>query len=148
LRFNDRRGYVRLALERGVKVVPLATLGSHHSYTMLPGGEALACALDLHRRLRTHCLPLPLGGLAAILAIVLAAAGVLWWPIAAMVALLGLVPWPVRVTSELLEPIDVVGETAHLADFEERVEHAHELVHGRLQRAVATMDHEPQLTPR
>ena len=142
VRFNERRGYARLALERGVPIVPLATIGSQHSYTMLPGGVALARTFDLHRRLRTHCLPLPLGPLVALLAVVAALAGWLGWPIAMATLLLGLIPWPVRVTSELLEPIDVCAATAHLDDMDARVELGHRIVHERLSRAVATMAHD------
>jgi hypothetical protein len=52
-----------------------------------------------------------------------------------------LVPNPSRVTTDVLEPIDVRALTAHIADHDARIEAAHALVHGALARAVATMSH-------
>ena len=41
--FGSRRGYARLALEAGIPVVPVATIGSHWSYLVLPGrGSSVA----------------------------------------------------------------------------------------------------------
>jgi len=54
-------------------------------------------------------------------------------------------PNPVRITSEVLPPIDVTQATAHLSDPAERIEAAHQLVHGALQRAVASMRHDKPL---
>lgn len=145
--FGARRGYVRLALEHGVPVVPVVTLGSHATYTLLPGGAWIARVTGMRSWARCERFPLVLGTVASALALLLALAGALpWW--AALVALVAsLVPNPVRVTSELLDPIDVAARTAHIADPAARVEAAHALVHGALARALETMSHEEELCP-
>jgi 1-acyl-sn-glycerol-3-phosphate acyltransferase len=144
VRFRDRRGYIKLALETGAPIVPLATIGSHFSYVVLPGGEAIARWFRLHKLFRTHCVPLTAGMIVAIATLIATIMGLLWWPITLLVLLLCAVPLPVRVTSELLEPIDVAAASAHIDDERERVEFAHALVHTRLQRAVAAMVHDQE----
>lgn len=135
--------YARLALELGVPIVPVATIGSHYSYTMLPGGTAIARIARMKRWARTERFPLVLGVVVAFVVDGVALAGVLpWWTMGAA-AVLALVPNPVRVTSEVLPPIDVSAATSHIADPAERVEAAHALVLGELRRAVATLEHSP-----
>lgn len=138
---GDRRGYARLALATGVPVVPVATIGSVYSYLVLPGAEKLA---PIARRLgakRSKKFPITVGALGVLLAIAIALLGVAspWWIALALVA--AIVPTPVRVTTEVLEPIDVRAATAHITDPGERVEAAHRLVHGALQGAVRSMQH-------
>lgn len=139
--FGARRGYVRLALEAGVPVVPLATIGSHWTWAMAPGGALLARALLLKRWARIERFPLPLNLLAmgVLLVLVLRGAIPVWLDVIAVVLLL--VPPPARITSELLPPIDLVAATAGIVDDAERIEAAHRLVHGALTEAVRTMDH-------
>jgi 1-acyl-sn-glycerol-3-phosphate acyltransferase len=141
VRFGRRRGYVRLALETGLPIVPLATIGSHWSYLILPGGETVARILGLRRWTRNTTWPITVGGVAAavVIALVLASALPAWAIIVALVAML--LPTPVRVTTEMLEPIDICAATAHLEDPAARIEAAHLLVHGALVSAVGTMGH-------
>jgi 1-acyl-sn-glycerol-3-phosphate acyltransferase len=141
VRFGPRRGYVRLALERGVPVVPVATIGSHWTYLVLPGGAWLARVFGAKRAARVVSWPVTVGAVVLVAVIALAAASVVspWWILAAVVA--AIVPSPFRVTSEVLPPIDVCAATAHIADPAERVESAHRLVHGALQEAVSGMRH-------
>jgi 1-acyl-sn-glycerol-3-phosphate acyltransferase len=142
--FGDRRGYVRLALERRVPVVPLATIGSHWTLPMLPGGRLVSCGLHTRRWLRNDRLPLPVTWLVGLAGLAAGLAGwVPWWAAAAL-GLAGLCLIPARVTSALLPPIDVAALTAHLPDGAERVERAHALVHGALAGAVCKMQHEPR----
>ena len=53
VRFGARRGYVRLALETGAPVVPIATIGSHYTYLLAPGGAWISRALGLKRLTET-----------------------------------------------------------------------------------------------
>lgn len=55
-----RTGFVELALEHRVPIVPLVSVGLHESLFVLTSGERLAKKLDLKRRLRTEVLPLAL----------------------------------------------------------------------------------------
>jgi 1-acyl-sn-glycerol-3-phosphate acyltransferase len=138
--FGSRRGYIRLALQSRRPIVPVATLGSHHTYLLLPL-DGLWRAIRLRKFTRLERLPVPLAsiGLVATLAACLAGALPASWVIAA--ALWLLIPNPTRVTSRVLEPIDVSARTEHITDPEERVEAAHALVHGALSAELKTMQH-------
>jgi 1-acyl-sn-glycerol-3-phosphate acyltransferase len=142
VRFGDRRGYVRLALATGVPIVPIATLGSHYSFVVLPGATRLAKIARALGAKRSRAFPITLGTVGVVAAIALAALGVMspWWIALALLA--AVIPTPVRITSEVLEPIDVCARTAHIEDPAERVEAAHRLVHGALAHAVGRMSHD------
>src|SRR5262249_35655299 len=73
--FGSRRGYVRLALALGVPVVPVATIGSHYTYTMLPGGAWIARVTRMKSWARCERFPLVLGALGALVLGVFALAG-------------------------------------------------------------------------
>jgi 1-acyl-sn-glycerol-3-phosphate acyltransferase len=139
--FGSRRGYVRLALESGVPVLPVATIGSHLTYPMFPGGFTLARVLGLKRFLRAEVVPLPMIPMAgAALAARLLARGV--EPVvAAALFVASLLPIPARVTSEILPPLDVGRLTAHLEE-SERIEEGHRIIHGTLQDAVSRLRHD------
>ncbi len=141
--FGGRRGYVRLALETGVPIVPVATIGSHFTYTLLPGGAAIARITRMKQWGRCEKFPLVLGTLVALLVAALALANVVPWWLVPVAVLLALVPNPVRVTSAFLPPIDVTSATAHITNESERIEAAHAMVHEALSKAVATMQHAP-----
>lgn len=128
--FGERRGYIELAQNARVPIVPLATVGSHWTWTCLPGGRQLARLPGVGRALRTDCVPLPTAafGLASVGALVALKVLAAWWIIPAAVA--GLLPTPARVTSRVLPPMDV-------SKYED-VEMAHAAVHGELSSAVAS----------
>jgi 1-acyl-sn-glycerol-3-phosphate acyltransferase len=94
--FAGRRGYVALAREAGVPLVPVVSHGAHAALLVLWDGAPLAEALDLPRRLRLATFPvslsLPWG---------------LW-----LGPLPGYVPLPARVTVRALPPISPVGDDA------------------------------------
>jgi 1-acyl-sn-glycerol-3-phosphate acyltransferase len=58
--FNGRKGYVRLALEHGVPIVPIVSLGGQETALFLSRGERLARLLRLDRTLRLKVLPISL----------------------------------------------------------------------------------------
>ncbi|MBK8998719.1 MAG: 1-acyl-sn-glycerol-3-phosphate acyltransferase [Myxococcales bacterium] len=135
--FGSHRGYARIALETGVPIVPLATTGSHYTYLLLPWiGDAIGKQLRELGWSRDERTPIPIAAVLAlvVLAAVLASAMPAWTLALAILVLV--IPNPVRVESEMLPPIDVCAATAHLTDPAERVEAAHRLVLGALQRAV------------
>jgi 1-acyl-sn-glycerol-3-phosphate acyltransferase len=140
--FGRRRGYVRVALEMGIPVVPLATIGSHYTWLMLPGGLTVSRVLGLKRLIRSERFPLPAGIAAALAAGVAAQQGWLSTWAALAIAALGLLPNPVRITSEFLLPLDLASCTRHCRSEQERTELAHRIVHGALQNAVRAMRHE------
>jgi 1-acyl-sn-glycerol-3-phosphate acyltransferase len=143
--FGERRGYARLALETGAKIVPLATIGSHWTWLMAPGGGALARLLGTKKRARIERFPLPLNAFAIALLFVLTLAGVLPVWLDAVLVVLAILPTPARITSELLVAIDPRAATAHLQREEDRVAEVHRLVYGALSLAVRTMRHDEPL---
>jgi 1-acyl-sn-glycerol-3-phosphate acyltransferase len=58
--FNGRKGYVRLALEKNVPIVPVVSLGGQETALFLSRGEGLARLLRLDKLLRLKVLPISL----------------------------------------------------------------------------------------
>ena len=60
IEFGDRSGFVRLALAKGVPIVPVVAIGGQETALFLTKGKGLARALGLDRRLRLDVLPIQL----------------------------------------------------------------------------------------
>jgi 1-acyl-sn-glycerol-3-phosphate acyltransferase len=91
IEFGGRRGFVRLALEEGVPIVPVVSIGGQETGLFLTRGERAARLVGLDRLARIKVLPVALGP-----------------PFGAAVLDLPLrVPVPAKITVEVLEPIDV-----------------------------------------
>jgi 1-acyl-sn-glycerol-3-phosphate acyltransferase len=58
--FNGRKGYVRLALEHDVPIVPIVSLGGQETALFLSRGERLARLLRLDKTFRLKVLPISL----------------------------------------------------------------------------------------
>jgi 1-acyl-sn-glycerol-3-phosphate acyltransferase len=58
--FNGRKGYIRLALEHGVPIVPIVSLGGQETALFLSRGERLARLLRLDKTFRLKVLPISL----------------------------------------------------------------------------------------
>src|SRR5437660_5987210 len=58
--FGGRKGYIRLALEKNVPIVPLVSLGGQETALFLSRGERLARLLRLDRMFRLKVLPISL----------------------------------------------------------------------------------------
>ena len=126
--FGNRRGYARLALEAGVPVVPVATRGSHYTYLVTPLTPVVGWLVHKTGLTRARRFPVTF----ALIAVIVSAFACPWW-VTALAVVCFVVPNPVRITTEVLEPIDVVAATAHIADPAARVEAVHALVHGALE---------------
>jgi 1-acyl-sn-glycerol-3-phosphate acyltransferase len=111
--FAHRTGFVRLALELGVPIVPVVAIGGQETALFLGQGERIARLLHLHRLLRIDVVPVqiapPLG------------VTVLDFP--------GRVPLPAKITVEVLPAIDLETELGAGRD----PEAAYDLVTGRMQ---------------
>jgi 1-acyl-sn-glycerol-3-phosphate acyltransferase len=92
IRFAGRKGFLRLARDAGVPIVPVVADGGQETYLPLTDGRRLAEALRLDRIGRLKVLPVSLA---------------LPWGLN-VGDLLGHIPLPVKIRIEALEPIDVV----------------------------------------
>jgi len=89
--FGGRRGFVRLALEEGVPVVPVVAIGGQETALFLTRGRRAVRLLGLDRLLRLKVLPVALGPPFGV----------------TVLDLPGRVPLPAKVTIEVLDPIEL-----------------------------------------
>jgi len=118
--FAGRRGFVRLAKEHGVPLVPVVAIGGQETALFLSRGERLAKLLGLDRMFRLKVLPISLA---------------LPWGLN-VGDMLGHIPLPAKLTIQVLEPIDVSGMG---------VDDAYELVTREMQRALSGLASERSL---
>ncbi|HEV7750708.1 MAG TPA: lysophospholipid acyltransferase family protein [Baekduia sp.] len=101
--FGDRKGYVRLALEQDVPIVPVVAVGGQETALFLTQGEALSRLLMLDRLFRLKVLPISLGP-----------------PWGLNVGdFLGHLPLPAKITVEVLPPIHLREEFGAEPDVDE-----------------------------
>ena len=89
--FAGRKGFLRLALEAGVPIVPVVSIGGQETALFLSHGRRLAEALRLDKLFRLKVLPISLA---------------LPWGIN-VGDFLGHLPLPAKITVQVLEPIDI-----------------------------------------
>ena len=91
--FGDRTGYVRTALEAGVPIVPVVSIGGQESQLFLARGERVAKLLGLEKRLRTKYFPITFG-----------------FPFGLTPALPINLPLPAKIVTRVLDPIHARAE--------------------------------------
>ena len=89
--FGGRKGYVRLAREAGVPIVPIASVGGQESVLFLSRGQWLAKLLGVDKLLRLKSVPIAIAPP--------------WGLVVSDLA--GHIPLPAKITIEVQEPIDV-----------------------------------------
>ncbi len=135
---DGRTGFIRLAREMKVPIVPLVTCGAHAAYVMLPGTRAMARLTRAERWAGFKAFPLTLGG-AAFFALCAAFPWLpIGWPVLAAAFAQMCIPLPTRIVSEFLPPITVASD--------ETDEAAAERVRGAMQAAMSRLAAE-RLTP-
>jgi len=119
--FAGRTGYVRTALEAGVPIVPVVSIGGQEAQFHLTRGQWLGRLSPLRKVMRTDLLPLTFG-----------------FPFGLMPAGAGNVPLPTKIVTQVLDPIDPAAIAAELgADSgADVVAHVDELVRSRMQEAL------------
>jgi 1-acyl-sn-glycerol-3-phosphate acyltransferase len=105
--FNGRRGFVRLALEHGVPIVPVVSIGGQETALFLGRGEGIAKALQLDRLFRLKVLPISIA---------------LPWGLN-VGDMLGHVPLPAKITVEVLPAIDLREQFGPDPDVDEVYDH-------------------------
>jgi 1-acyl-sn-glycerol-3-phosphate acyltransferase len=105
--FNRRKGFLRLALEHDVPIVPVVSIGGQETALFLSRGERLARLLALDRMFRLKVLPISLA---------------LPWGLN-VGDMLGHIPLPAKITVETLPPIDLRAEFGPEPDLDEVYDH-------------------------
>lgn len=114
--FGGRTGYVRLALDAGVPIVPVVAIGGQETALFLTQGEGLAKLLRLDKALRLKVLPISIAP-----------------PWGLNVGdFLGHVPLPSKIVVEVLPPIDPRAEFGADPDVDEVHEHVMRLMQDTL----------------
>lgn len=107
IEFDGRKGFVRLALDEGVPIVPVVSIGGQETALFLTRAQHLARALQLDRLARIKVLPISIGPPFGI--------NVLDLP--------GRFPLPAKITIEVLPPIDLRKQFGASPDIDEIYEH-------------------------
>jgi 1-acyl-sn-glycerol-3-phosphate acyltransferase len=118
--FGGRRGFIRLARDRGIPLVPVVAIGGQETALFLTRGEGLARLLGLDRMFRLKVLPISLA---------------LPWGLN-VGDMLGHLPLPAKITIEVLPAIDVT---------EMDVDEAYDLVVRRMQEMLTDLQEERRL---
>jgi 1-acyl-sn-glycerol-3-phosphate acyltransferase len=105
--FGGRKGFIRLALEQNVPIVPIVAIGGQETALFLSRGEWLARALALDRMFRLKVLPISIA---------------LPWGLN-IGDMLGHIPLPAKITIETLPPIDLRAEFGPRPDLDEVYDH-------------------------
>jgi 1-acyl-sn-glycerol-3-phosphate acyltransferase len=105
--FAGRKGFIRLALDAGVPIVPVVSIGGQETALFLSRGARLAKALRLDRLARLKVLPISLA---------------LPWGLN-VGDFAGHIPLPAKITIEVLPPIDLEKEFGPDPDVDEVYAH-------------------------
>ena len=114
--FGGRTGYVRTAIETGVPIVPMVSIGGQESQLFLARGDSLARRLGLTRA-RMEILPLSFG-----------------FPFGLSVIFPPNLPLPTKIVTQVLEPIDVVAQFGEDPDVVEVDAHVRSVMQTALDR--------------
>jgi 1-acyl-sn-glycerol-3-phosphate acyltransferase len=102
-----RKGFIRLALDAGVPIVPVVSIGGQETSLFLARGDRLAALLGLDRTLRLKVLPISLA-----------------FPWGINVGdFLGHIPLPAKITTEVLPAIDLHAQFGDDPDLDEVYDH-------------------------
>jgi 1-acyl-sn-glycerol-3-phosphate acyltransferase len=101
--FNDRKGFVKLALQANVPIVPLVAVGGQETSLFLSRGDRLAKALRLDKMFRLKVLPISI----AIPWVINVGDMLAHWPL------------PAKITIEAMEPIDLRKTFGQSPDIDE-----------------------------
>jgi 1-acyl-sn-glycerol-3-phosphate acyltransferase len=117
--FAGRTGFVKLALEHGVPIVPVVALGGQETALFLGRGRGLAKALQLDRLARLKVLPPVLGPPFGVT--------ILDFP--------GRIPLPAKIRVRVMPPIDLREQLGRSPDVEE----GYKIVTSRMQRTLTRL---------
>ena len=109
IEFGGRKGFIRLALNEGVPIVPVVAMGGQETALFVTRGQRIAKLLQIDKMTRVKVFPISLGPPFGV--------NVLDFP--------GRLPLPVQITVEVLEPIDTAGDAETVGqEVEDRMQEA------------------------
>lgn len=114
--FAGRTGYVSSALEAGVPIVPMVSIGGQETQLFLARGDSIARRLGF-KRARIEILPVSFG-----------------FPFGLSVIFPPNLPLPTKIVTQVLEPIDVVAEFGEDPDVDEVDAHVREVMQTALDK--------------
>jgi 1-acyl-sn-glycerol-3-phosphate acyltransferase len=114
--FAGRTGYVETALEVGVPIVPMVSIGAQESQLFLARGDSIARRLGF-KRARIEILPVSFG-----------------FPFGLSVIFPPNFPLPTKIVTQVLEPIDVVAQFGDDPDIDEVDAHVRAVMQAALDR--------------
>lgn len=121
---GGRQGFIRLAIEKDVPIVPMVTLGGQETALFLSRGEGLARLLRLDTSMRLKSLPVMLS-----------------LPFGLQIGPLPHVPLPAKVSMRFLEPIDVRERFGEDPDVDE----AYDEIISSMQETLSALQRERRL---
>ena len=119
--FNRRKGFIRLALEHDVPIVPVVSIGGQETALFLSRGDRLARLFGLDRMFRLKVLPISLA---------------LPWGLN-VGDMFGHIPLPAKITVEALPPIHLREEFGPDPDVDEVYDHVTRLMQDTLDAMAA-----------
>lgn len=119
--FDGRKGFIRLALEQNVPIVPVVSIGGQETALFLTRGEGLARRLYLDRLFRLKVMPISLA---------------VPWGLN-FGDMLGHLPLPAKITIETLPAIDLQREFGPEPDVDEIYDHLIRLMQNTLDALAA-----------
>jgi 1-acyl-sn-glycerol-3-phosphate acyltransferase len=122
--FGGRKGFIRLALEMDVPIVPIVSIGSQETALFLTRGERIAQLTRLDKVLRLKTAPIMLG-----------------LPFGLMPAIFGHIPLPSKIAIQVMEKIDLNEEYGEDPD----IEHIYDDVMSRMQDVLDSLAQERRL---
>ncbi len=114
--FDDRKGFIRLALQQNAPIVPVVAIGGQETALFLSRGERLARLLALDRMFRLKVLPISLA---------------IPWGLN-LGDMFGHLPLPAKITIETLPAIDLRAEFGPEPDVDEVYDHLNRLMQDTL----------------
>ena len=106
IEFFDRKGFIKIALEANVPIVPIVSVGAHESYIILNRGEALAKRLGIYDKLRVTGIPITFRAIFFMWCVASGFFTFFPWLIAPAAFASIFVPMPAKMTFKILPPID------------------------------------------
>ncbi len=115
--FGGKKGFIKIALEENVPIVPVANVGGHETFFVLSSGHKLAEKIGVKKYLRSESFPIFLG----------LPWGIGFGPIFH-------IPLPTKLRIHIGEPISLEEYSAEDAQNPEKLQEIYDMVIGRIQK--------------